>query len=93
MDQAQLIEHEVQIRVLNSELKSIQNGFDIKFDLMQKNFDDKFIAMVKNFDSKFDLMMKNIDDKIDNRFKSLWSIGLLIMGMLMPVFLKSIGVF
>lgn len=70
MNDQQYIEHEVQIRVMNSELKSIQ----------------------KNFDDKFELMMKNFDDKLDNRFKSLWSLGILIMGLLMPVFLKSIGV-
>lgn len=71
MNEQQYIEHEVQIRVLNSELKSIQ----------------------KNFDDKFDLIMKNFDDKLDNRFKSLWSLGVLIMALLIPGFLKSIGVF
>lgn len=71
------VEHEVRIRVLNSELKSIQ-----------KSFDDKFAASRV----EFELLIKNIDDKLDNRFKSLWSLGVLIMGLLMPVFLKSIGV-
>lgn len=81
MDTEQYIEHEVQLRLLNSELK-----------LMQKNFDDKFDSMQSTFNHKIDLVIKNFDDKLDNRFKSLWSIGVLIMGLLMPVFLKSIGV-
>ena len=82
MNEQQYIEHEVQIRTLNSELKTIQKNFDDKFDSVQKNFDDKFDSMQRNF-----------DDKLDNRFKSLWSLGILMMGLLTPVFLKSIGVF
>lgn len=88
MKDEQYIEHEVHIRTLNSELKSIQKNFDDKFDSMQKRLDDKFAASR----AEVELIVKNLDDKLDNRFKSLWSLGILIMGLLMPVFLKSIGV-
>jgi hypothetical protein len=79
--QQEYVEHEIQLRVLRDTMRA-------EFDLSRKNSDDKFAASR----IEFDLMVKNIDDKLDNRFKSLWSIGILIMGMLMPVFLKSIGV-
>lgn len=95
MNEAQYIEHEVQIRALMQTMR-------IEFDLSRKNSDDKFEAMEKNTkiefelgrknsDDKFELIMKNFDDKLDNRFKSLWAIGLLIMGLLTPGFIKSIG--
>lgn len=60
---AQYIEHEVNIRTLNSELKSIQQNFDTKFNLIQKNSDDKFFAQQLMSNEKFAAMEKRIDDR------------------------------
>ena len=92
MNNEQFIDHEVRIRVLKEAMRT-------EFELSHKSSDDKFNIMQKNSDDKFaasrielELIVQNINDKLDNRFKSLWSLGLLIMGLLTPVFLKSIGV-
>lgn len=53
-EQAQLIEHEVQLRVLKETTES-------KFILMQKNSDDKFNLMQKNIDDRF----SHVDSKIN----------------------------
>jgi hypothetical protein len=103
MKDNQPMDNEVRLRVLKKTTDSRFESMRNEFALMLKNSDDKFEAMEKNTkiefelsrknsDDKFNLLMENFNDKLDNRFKSLWSIGILIMGLLTPVFLKSIGV-
>ena len=54
MNEAQYIEHEVQMRVMKETTES-------KFVMMQKNFDDRFSSFEKRMDDRF----THIDYKIN----------------------------
>jgi hypothetical protein len=86
----QLIEHEVQLRVLKEMLDAKFLATQAEFKLMQKNSDDKFHAMEKRIDDRFTSFEKRIDDRFTHTNILL---GIVIAAILIPLLKSAIGVF